>query len=73
MDEVLIQVAPGRGHRCALASLYKLRQDPGVVTQNIDNLHQASGIAANDICELHGNRATRLVPGMQQALRASNG
>ena len=28
---------------------------PGVVTQNIDNLHQASGVAAKDVCELHGN------------------
>ena len=28
---------------------------PGVITQNIDNLHQASGIAAKDVVELHGN------------------
>jgi NAD-dependent deacetylase len=28
---------------------------PGLITQNIDNLHQASGIAADDIVELHGN------------------
>src|SRR5215510_11699074 len=28
---------------------------PGVVTQNIDNLHQSSGIAADDVVELHGN------------------
>ncbi|MGB6448341.1 MAG: Sir2 family NAD-dependent protein deacetylase, partial [Xanthobacteraceae bacterium] len=28
---------------------------PGVVTQNIDNLHQASGIAPADVIELHGN------------------
>jgi NAD-dependent protein deacetylase/lipoamidase len=26
-----------------------------LVTQNIDNLHQASGIAADDVVELHGN------------------
>jgi NAD-dependent deacetylase len=26
-----------------------------VVTQNIDNLHQDSGIAAADVVELHGN------------------
>jgi NAD-dependent deacetylase len=26
-----------------------------VITQNIDNLHQASGIAAADVVELHGN------------------
>jgi len=28
---------------------------PGLITQNIDNLHQASGVAANDVVELHGN------------------
>jgi len=54
MDEVLSRAAPGRGHR-ALAGLYKSGKSPGVVTQNIDNLHQASGIAAQDVCELHGN------------------
>jgi NAD-dependent deacetylase len=26
-----------------------------LITQNIDNLHQASGIAAADVVELHGN------------------
>ena len=45
---------PGRGHQ-ALASLYKAGKSPGVVTQNIDNLHQASGIAAEHVVELHGN------------------
>lgn len=45
---------PGRGHR-ALASLYRDGKVPGLITQNIDNLHQASGIAAADIVELHGN------------------
>src|SRR5215469_11837540 len=45
---------PGRGHR-ALASLYRAGKAPGVITQNIDNLHQASGIAAEHVVELHGN------------------
>jgi NAD-dependent deacetylase len=45
---------PGRGHR-ALASLYRSGKVPAVVTQNIDNLHQASGIPADDVVELHGN------------------
>jgi NAD-dependent deacetylase len=45
---------PGRGHH-ALASLYRAGKVPAVVTQNIDNLHQASGIAAKDVVELHGN------------------
>ena len=45
---------PGRGHR-ALASLYRSGKVPAVVTQNIDNLHQASGIAPEHVVELHGN------------------
>jgi len=45
---------PGRGHR-ALAGLYRSGKVPAVVTQNIDNLHQASGIAAEHVVELHGN------------------
>jgi NAD-dependent deacetylase len=45
---------PGRGHR-ALASLYRSGKSPGLITQNIDNLHQASGIDAADVVELHGN------------------
>jgi NAD-dependent deacetylase len=45
---------PGRGHR-ALASLYRAGKMPGLITQNIDNLHQESGIATEDVVELHGN------------------
>ncbi|MGZ5855217.1 MAG: SIR2 family NAD-dependent protein deacylase [Xanthobacteraceae bacterium] len=54
MDETLSKARPGTGHR-ALASLDRAGKSPGVVTQNIDNLHQASGIAHADVCELHGN------------------
>jgi NAD-dependent deacetylase len=53
---------PGRGHR-ALASLYRLGKVPGVVTQNIDNLHQASGIASEHVVELHGNTTFALCLG----------
>jgi NAD-dependent deacetylase len=45
---------PGRGHQ-ALASLYRAGKVPAVITQNIDNLHQASGIAPEHVVELHGN------------------
>lgn len=54
MEESFGGATPGRGHR-ALASLYRAGKSPGVVTQNIDNLHQASGIAAEHVVELHGN------------------
>jgi len=45
---------PGRGHR-ALASLYRSGKVPAIITQNIDNLHQASGFSPKDVVELHGN------------------
>jgi NAD-dependent deacetylase len=54
MEDKFAGAKPGRGHR-ALASLYRAGKVPGLITQNIDDLHQASGIAAGDIVELHGN------------------
>src|SRR2546423_860794 len=54
MEDEFGGAKPGRGHR-ALASLYRARKSPGVITQNIDNLHQASGIAPDHVIELHGN------------------
>ena len=54
MGDEFGRAQPGRGHR-ALASLYRAGKVPAVVTQNIDNLHQASGIAPEHVVELHGN------------------
>jgi NAD-dependent deacetylase len=54
MEEHFAQARPGRGH-LALAGLYRAGKAPAVVTQNIDNLHQASGVASDDVVELHGN------------------
>ena len=54
MEESFAKAKPGRGHR-ALASLYRSGKSPALITQNIDNLHQMSGITASDIVELHGN------------------
>jgi len=59
MEEHFSKARPGRGH-LALASLYRAGKAPGVVTQNIDNLHQSSGIAADDVVELHGNNTYAL-------------
>jgi len=56
---------PGRGH-LALASLYRSGKVPAVVTQNIDNLHQASGIAPHDVVELHGNTTYALCLACEQ-------
>jgi NAD-dependent protein deacetylase/lipoamidase len=54
MEPTFAAARPGRGHR-ALASLYRAGKIPAVVTQNIDNLHQVSGFAAEHVVELHGN------------------
>ena len=54
LEENFSAARPGRGH-LALASLYRKGKSPGVITQNIDNLHQSSGFAAADVIELHGN------------------
>src|SRR6202008_669495 len=53
---------PGRGH-LALASLYRVGKAPAVITQNIDNLHQSSGISAEHVIELHGNNSYALCLG----------
>jgi NAD-dependent deacetylase len=54
MAEQFGDARPGRGHH-ALASLYRAGKVPAVVTQNIDNLHQASGFLPEHVVELHGN------------------
>jgi NAD-dependent deacetylase len=54
MEEQFGKARPGRGH-LALASLYRAGKVRSVITQNIDNLHQVSGIVPADIVELHGN------------------
>jgi NAD-dependent deacetylase len=54
MDDLYRGARPGRGHR-ALARLDEIGRMSALVTQNIDGLHQASGIAEDRIIELHGN------------------
>jgi len=54
MDKQFSTARPSCGH-LALASLHRLGKIPAVITQNIDNLHQASGFAADKVVELHGN------------------
>lgn len=53
-DAVLLSARPNRGHR-AVALLVRQGKVPAVITQNIDGLHQASGIAPGRVIELHGN------------------
>jgi NAD-dependent deacetylase len=54
MEEQFSTARPGRGH-LALAGLHRAGKVPAVITQNIDNLHQASGIPGGAVVELHGN------------------
>ena len=49
-----LDVQPGRGHK-ALQQLHEDGKMPHLITQNIDNLHQASGLPPEAIIELHGN------------------
>lgn len=54
MDEAFSRARPGRGHR-AIAHLVAIGKVSHVITQNIDNLHQASGVPPEKVIELHGN------------------
>lgn len=47
-------IIPNRGHE-AIARLAAARRLAGVVTQNIDGLHHASGLDFDQVAELHGN------------------
>lgn len=71
MDDHFAGAGPNRGHR-ALARLVAEGRSPGLITQNIDNLHQASGIPDDKIVELHGNGtyATCLTCGWRHELAA---
>ncbi len=53
-DAILREARPNRGHR-ALARLVARGRLAAVITQNIDGLHQMSGIPPERVIELHGN------------------
>jgi NAD-dependent deacetylase len=57
MNEQLARAEPNVGHK-ALAALVASGKAAGIITQNIDGLHQRSGVPAEQVVELHGN-ATR--------------
>lgn len=54
LDDEFSSATPGRGHR-ALAHLVHTGRASHIITQNIDNLHQASGVTPEQVIELHGN------------------
>jgi NAD-dependent protein deacetylase/lipoamidase len=53
-EEAFKEVQPNRGHR-AIAHLVKQGKVSSVITQNIDGLHQGSGVPDDRVIELHGN------------------
>jgi NAD-dependent deacetylase len=54
MEDTFGAAEPNRGHR-AVDALVRRGKVSAVITQNIDGLHQASGIPADKVIELHGN------------------
>jgi NAD-dependent deacetylase len=53
-DETMLKAEPNAGHR-ALAKLVEQGRMSAIITQNIDGLHQRSGVPDQKIIELHGN------------------
>ena len=53
-DRTMETAVPNNGHR-AVAQLVKEEKVSAVITQNVDNLHQDSGIDDENVIELHGN------------------
>ncbi len=47
-DQTMRQAEPNRGHR-AISTLVRRGKVSSVITQNIDGLHQASGVPANRV------------------------
>lgn len=54
MDDLYRDAKPSDGH-LGIASLIASGRMPAVITQNIDGLHQASGLSEEQVVELHGN------------------
>ncbi len=53
-DDTMRAAQPNRGHH-AVAMLLRQGKARAVITQNIDGLHQASGIPESQVIELHGD------------------
>lgn len=54
IDKTITAAEPNKGHM-AIARLVDIGKITHVITQNIDNLHQNSGVPEQKIIELHGN------------------
>ena len=71
IDKSMQAATPNQGHY-AIATLAQGRQGAMVITQNIDGLHQKSGMSDEQVIELHGNStyATCLECGTRYELEA---
>ena len=68
-DKSIRAAEPNRGHR-AVEKLIRLGKVSNIITQNIDGLHQESGVPDDQIIELHGNStyATCLERGLRHEI-----
>lgn len=53
-SDVMTRAEPNAGH-LAIHRWFALGHAGGVITQNVDNLHQQSGLEDHQVVELHGN------------------
>jgi len=69
MEEAFARARPTRGH-WTIARWVAEGRSPAVITQNIDNLHQSSGVPGERVVEIHGNTtyATCLACGTRHEL-----
>ncbi len=67
-----VQAQPHQGH-VALGRLYQAGLLGAVVTQNVDGLHQAGGVADADVVEIHGSVFTTACLDCQQHQEPTNG
>jgi len=76
----IVSAQPNPGH-LAVARLFEMGLLRAVVTQNVDGLHQESGIPNEKVVELHGNtcrircmscRRTTPIEGVQQRLKTGD-
>ncbi len=54
VGQTMSQAEPNRGHR-AVARLVERGTVTSIITQNVDGLHQQSGVPDDQVIELHGN------------------